>query len=213
VLAGTAVVSIPAQALGSASPWVLSNVSAPLPVELLYFSAKMKNRNVFLDWSTASEINNSFFEVQRSDDNERFEVIEVVNGAGNSTSVLSYKSIDEKPYEGISYYRLRQVDYDGKYSYSETVAVMLGSTNDFNFVFASPAQSMEEVILGFESSIEEAVEINVTDILGKTISSEILHPKSGFNRMSIELPRMTSGIYFVTIANSSFSASKKIFVN
>jgi len=213
VLAGTAVVTIPAQALGSTSPWVLSNIDAPLPVELLYFSAKLKNRTVFLDWSTATETNNSFFEVQRSKDNESFEVIDVVNGYGNSSVVRSYKSKDEKPYEGISYYRLRQVDFDGRFSYSETVTVQLSSMNDFNFVFASPTQTTEEVVIGFDCSNEGAVDVNITDAVGKTISRQTLYSKQGFNRMSINMPPVTAGVYFITLANSEFTSSKKVFVN
>ena len=213
VLAGTAVVSIPAQALGSASPWVLSNIDAPLPVELLYFSAKMKGKKVFLDWSTATELNNAFFEVQRSKNNEEFEVIDVVNGAGNSSTVKSYNSRDEKPYEGVSYYRLRQVDFDGRYSYSESVAVQLNSTNDFNFIFASPSESKESIIVGFECNNQEPLEMHITDALGNLISTNVLHPDQGFNRMNVELPAMTSGIYFITLANSSFTSSKKVFVN
>jgi hypothetical protein len=213
VLAGTAVVTIPAQALGSASPWVLSNIDAPLPVELLYFSAKLKGKTVFLNWSTATEFNNSYFEVQRSKDNESFEVIDIINGYGNSSVVRSYDSKDEKPYEGISYYRLRQVDYDGRYSYSETVPVQLNSINDFDFVFASPTPTMEEVIIGFDYNNESSVEVNISDAVGKTISSQMLYPKQGFNRMNINIPRVTSGIYFITLANSAFTTSKKIFVN
>jgi hypothetical protein len=213
VLAGTAVVSIPAQALGSASPWVLSNISAPLPVELLYFSAKMKSRKVFLDWSTASEINNSFFEVQRSRDNESFEVIDVVNGSGNSTTVKSYKSIDEKPYDGISYYRLRQVDFDGKYAYSETVSVSLNLDNSFNFVFASPAQSTEGVTIGYDAGSQEPVTVNITDALGNAVTNKIIYPDLGFNKTTIEMPDMSSGIYFITLTNSTFTSSKKFFVN
>jgi hypothetical protein len=213
VLAGTAVVSIPAQALGTASPWVLSNISAPLPVELLYFAGKLKDRTVFLDWSTATEINNAFFEVQRSKDNEAFEVIDIVNGSGNSTIVQSYKSIDEKPYDGISYYRLRQVDYDGVFTYSESVSVDMNSNNKFDFVFASSVQSKEEVMVGYISGNDEPVTVHVTDAMGNAITNDVVYPQEGFNKSNIAMPHLSSGIYFITLANSTFSASKKFFVN
>jgi hypothetical protein len=213
VTAGTAVVSIPAQTLGTATPWVLSNLNAPLPVKLLYFTARKKEHEVLLDWCTASEINNAFFEVQRSTDNEFFETIDIVNGAGNSTDVLSYSDVDKEPYDGISYYRLRQVDYDGRYSYSQTVMVKFSTENAFDFVFASPAESAGHVVIGFESNIEENLAVKITDALGKDVSESVIHATEGFNKDEIHLPAMAGGIYFISLGNTSAIHTKKFFIN
>jgi hypothetical protein len=91
--------------------------------------------------------------------------------------------------------------------------VQLNSLNDFDFVFASPTQSKEEVVIGFDCNNESSVEVNISDAVGKTISSQMLYPKHGFNRMNINIPPVTAGIYFITLANSAFTSSKKIFVN
>ena len=86
-----------------------------LPIELLYFSATVEeNNHVVLEWKTGSEINNEFFYVERSTDGVNFEVIEVVNGAGDSQDELAYKTYDFDAPIGIVYYRIRQIDFDGE---------------------------------------------------------------------------------------------------
>jgi hypothetical protein len=95
----------------------------PLPIELLSFSAKAEGESVLVRWETATETNNDFFTIERSNDVKNWVVIGYVDGAGNSNRPLSYRFTDNQPLEGISYYRLRQTDYDGKYEYFGPVAV------------------------------------------------------------------------------------------
>ncbi|MCR9251185.1 MAG: hypothetical protein NXI20_12220 [bacterium] len=87
--------------------------TAILPIELISFNAEQKSNSVILNWSTASEINNDFFTIERSYDGIIFEVIEEVRGAGNSSSTLNYEYQDHPDYNGAIYYRLSQTDYDG----------------------------------------------------------------------------------------------------
>jgi hypothetical protein len=94
-----------------------------LPVELLYFTADKNDGLVKLNWVTASEINNDYFVVERSQDGISFYAIAAVDGAGNSNSFNYYSAIDYYPLEGVSYYRLQQFDFDGASSYSEIVTV------------------------------------------------------------------------------------------
>jgi hypothetical protein len=211
VLSGTAVVTIPSQTLGSSTPWVLSNLQAPLPIELLYFHARMQNNNVHLDWSTASEINNDYFEVQRSKDNVSFETIDVIKGAGNSTTELTYTGIDKNPFAGVSYYRLRQIDFDGKYSFSQTVAVRMNAAKNFDLLYASA--SAGRVTVGFVSELSDAFRVRIIDVLGNEISNTTVHPSVGFNRIEIPSPLVTGAIYYLTISQSEFTESKKLFIN
>ena len=100
------------------------NCLSILPVELLSFSAERNNRYVDLSWITATEINNDYFTVERSLDGINFTVIGSMPGSGNSSIILNYKLIDSSPIENeISYYRLKQTDFDGAYSYSDIVSV------------------------------------------------------------------------------------------
>jgi hypothetical protein len=94
-----------------------------MPVELLYFSGVNINGIVQLNWATASERNNNYFTIERSQNAADFEPLTTVKGAGNSSSTLYYQTVDEKPLPGVSYYRLKQTDFDGAYVYYNIVSV------------------------------------------------------------------------------------------
>jgi hypothetical protein len=116
-----------------------SESSKPLPIELLSFTAEDKDSYVQIHWVTTSEINNNYFNVERSSGGIKFTSTNKVNGAGNSTSVLSYSAVDNNPLEGWSYYRLKQTDYDGEISYSKIVAVEYNPIKDFKLeVYPNP---------------------------------------------------------------------------
>lgn len=95
----------------------------PLPIQLIKFTAKPINDYVLLDWSTASEINNNYFTVQRSQNLINFEALDTIAGAGNSSKIINYSFVDHNPYGGSSYYRLMQTDFDGQFTYSNVVKV------------------------------------------------------------------------------------------
>jgi len=99
----------------------------PLPIELNSFSAEAADHSIELKWETATETNNDFFTIERSPDVQNWEIIGYVDGAGNSNRPLSYSFTDSQPLDGISYYRLKQTDYDGKYEYFGPVAVQFNS--------------------------------------------------------------------------------------
>jgi hypothetical protein len=213
VLSGTAVVSIPSQALGSNTPWVLSSLQAPLPIELLSFDARLHDKVVHLNWSTASELNNSYFEVQRSQDNKTFETIDIVAGAGNSTSALTYADRDSHPYTGVSYYRLRQVDFDGKFSFSQSVPVRLSKDNAFDFLFVSPSASDGKIVVGFTGIAEGKITVQLVDVLSNEVMTKELTSIEGFNRNELVIPGLAAGVYYITLSDSEHSVTKKIFIN
>ncbi|MEO9806479.1 MAG: LamG-like jellyroll fold domain-containing protein [Reichenbachiella sp.] len=97
--------------------------NSSLPVDLLYFTAEVESEGVNLSWATASEINNDYFTIERSRDGKHFETIEEIYGAGNSNETIVYESVDYSPFSGQSYYRLKQTDFDGTFSYSEIVMI------------------------------------------------------------------------------------------
>lgn len=97
----------------------MPNVSAVLPIELSYFEANvLKNKTVRLFWQTSLEINNDFFTIESSDDAITWKIVEIVEASGNSEHEISYETLDPAPFSGLSYYRLKQTDYNGEYSYS-----------------------------------------------------------------------------------------------
>ena len=163
--------------------------------------------------TTASEINNDYFEVQRSRDNQLFETIDKVDGAGSSTFTLNYKDVDMNPYNGVSYYRLRQVDYDGKASFSPSVPVRINSEQTLEFLFSSQSEAGDNVVVGFFTDKPEPVSVRFTDVLGNKIFETVMYSDEGFNKNEIHIPGLPSAIYFVTLSNSDLSLTKKIFIN
>lgn len=97
--------------------------NTPLPVELIDFRAIKSGKSIVLNWMTASEVNNSGFDIERSIDGRSWKVIGFTNGAGSVAEVQNYNFIDVQPLGSIYYYRLKQIDYDGKYDYSPIVVV------------------------------------------------------------------------------------------
>ena len=105
------------------SKW--GNANNPLPIELTRLNARVENNVVRLEWETASETNNDFFTVEKSSDAINFEKLTIVQGAGNSTKQIRYSIIDDSPINGISYYRLKQTDFDGLLEFSGVISVQL----------------------------------------------------------------------------------------
>ena len=104
----------------------------PLPIQLLSFTAEKNKSTVDIKWNTASEINNDYFTVEKSKDAIHFSKLVIVPGSGNSNSEKNYAAKDNSPYNGISYYRLKQTDFDGKFEYSNIVAVDFLTDEDDN---------------------------------------------------------------------------------
>ena len=102
-----------------------------LPIDLISFTGEVLGGSVhpvvLIEWTTLSQVNNDYFEVQRSIDVEQWKTIETVTGAGNSNSQMSYTIIDDNPIHGISYYRLKQTDYDGQYESFHTISISISS--------------------------------------------------------------------------------------
>ena len=113
--------------------------TTPLPIELLSFTAVSSlNNSIQIDWQTTTETNNDYFTIERSFTLTDWEEIDKVHGAGNSSTILNYNTIDNNPFDGVSYYRLKQTDYDGASSYSKIVPVNLDKFKDFE-VYPNPA--------------------------------------------------------------------------
>jgi hypothetical protein len=122
------------------SPFTPDNSCSALPVDFISFKAVMQSGKVNLEWITGSELNNEYFVVERSEDGEQFTEVARVNGKGNTNGISTYQTIDPNPFVGISYYRIRQVDTDGTYSFSKTVSVENNSDELAIQIFPNPVQ-------------------------------------------------------------------------
>lgn len=186
-------------AIDGFSRWTLSDqVNNPLPIELLSFTASVTPRlEVQLDWITASEINSSHFEVQRSQNGEDFERIGTREAAGFSESQLVYDLLDEEPYKGISYYRLRQIDLDGTYEYSEIRTVYISEEKDNITVFPNPVRN--EAMLYLQGLPEEDTHFELYNIKGQLIMNVSMGEVPNYEMSMKNFPLAA---YFYVIRNA-----------
>ncbi len=185
-------------------PFTLVKSESTLPIQLLSFNATLNNdRQVDLDWETASEINNSYFTIQRSTNLNDVEEIENIPGAGNSSEKSTYHTVDRKPYLGDSYYRLKQTDYDGKFTLGEWKHVKL-SNKEFKEdltvenIFPNPFYDEFQVDYTVIESGEVAIQL-VNDI-GQLIFSDKATAAEGKNSYLFSNRNgLSSGMYYFNI--------------
>ena len=180
---------------------------AVLPVELLYFEAKTSGKNVAIKWSTASEVNNNYFIVERSIDSKHFEPIQIVQGAGNSTVVIDYTTVDDSPLKGISYYRLKQVDFDGTISYSNIVAIRI-DTSDVFYVAPNPTSENADLVFGAEDNSE--MNLVIYNMQGNPVTIETILPQIGLNHHTLNLVNLDKGIYYLVLKNKFNTLKTKL---
>ena len=178
--------------------------ASQLPVELLYFDAKESNQMSILSWSTATEENNAYFDVQRSTDGENFETIGTVEGAGTNYDVQEYSFIDESPVNGLNYYRLRQVDFDGQFENHRIVSVMMNGTKQDIQVYPNPTRGELNIVL--PTTGENTIQI--IDITGKIVRS---YNTADEGILTLNIADLANGQYIIRIHNAN-SVSTALFV-
>lgn len=191
--------------------WVLSRSATPLPVELIRFDGQCSGKNVVLNWTTASEINNNFFTIERSADGITFQGIGTINGAGNSTSTLYYMFSDNQSFTNGAYYRLKQTDYNGDSKTSSVifVASCIDNTNTID-VFA---QGGNDCTILINSAFSDNYFVTLYTTLGQIVFSKNITVTEGTNRFIIPLESIDPAIYFITISNGKEkSFTKKIVI-
>ncbi len=185
----------------SFSPFALATSTPlnPLPIELLFFNADLiKNRTVDLSWSTASELNNDYFSIEKSSDALNWYKLMDVSGAGNSSMAINYLENDNNPYTGVSYYRLKQTDYDGTYTYSKTKSVFLENSESDLIIYPNPTSNIITVICPKEKQDV----LRIYDIYGKDITSKLEIIENGSTK-TIDLSSLAAGVYWFKTKNQT----------
>ena len=172
------------------------------PVEWLKFEAKpINSSDVELDWATAREVNNSHFVVERSIDGTLYEATGKVNGAGTIEEVQKYTFIDKNVGASVLYYRLKQVDLNGAYDYSEVVEVDFSkfpSLRGVNFeIYPSPTTDM--VNIEAIGKLEKDFELRITDLTGRIVYEGKLDVAT--RKSKINVSKLSEGIYYVSLAD------------
>ena len=194
----------------SASCWCLGS----LPIVLLNFNALPDETKIVLKWTTASEINNNFFTIERSSDGEEFTPIATVKGAGNSNSLLNYSFNDENPIYGTSYYRLKQTDYNGNsVTFGMIVANFAGKSSWFE-IYPNPNTGNEINISFIATNPGDNFVISITDITGrKVFEKSIVADNKGINTNIINPEsNLSKGIYLLSGAINNNQYIKKLIV-
>ncbi len=173
------------------------------PVTLTSFSAHAKGNGVSIDWSTSQELNNDYFQVERSaDGTSNWSVVATVNGSGNSQVAKKYNAFDASPFAGVNYYRLNQVDNDGKSAYSKTVAVKIQLQKTAISVLANPFYNT--LTINFISPTSEMVTARLIDVTGKQIVSQNWSVNTGTSTRDFNnLSGLHHGMYILSIVNNS----------
>lgn len=199
--------------IGGFSRWTVSNnLIYPLPVELLSFSGIYEKENVSLYWETSSETNNDYYTIERSEDLESFELIVIVDGAGNSNTIHSYSVTDAHPPSGIVYYRLKQTDFDGMTRESDIISVNV-ENNIPGISFSHLYFNDNYIGVTVNGGSETNIFVSIYDILGKEFYSECYKTENNSINLSIEAGSLSKGgVYFLKVFNSEESIVKKFIL-
>ena len=196
------------------SPWTLSGNITPLPIGLLKFDANLNSsKTVDIIWSTASERNNDYFTIEKSVDAINFSSIAIMKGAGNSTSTLHYADVDMNPYQGISYYRLKQTDFDGNPIYSQTASINNSNALSSSLnIFPNPGNG-NTFNLMFAGNENDKMMIDIYDSEGQKVYSGIIY-NSNAKESNVINPseKLASGVYMVVATSANEIITKQFIV-
>ena len=186
---------------------VLPANAITLPVTLTSFTAVKQVNSVQLKWNTASEQNNSYFDVQRSTDGKAFLNIGKVSGAGNSNASLNYYFTDKNPASGVNYYRLNQVDYDGKSALINPVSVNMGF-NDVSMTISNIPNS-SSLSINFSANQASSGQLIIYNISGQKVYEKAVNLTSGINVLTVNLLTEDKGIFIATLNNGTQTLREK----
>ncbi len=165
---------------------------AALPVKLLDFSAIYKNKMVYLNWATASEVNNKGFEIEASTNGQHWRKIEFIEGNGNSVRLNRYSVVDRSPEPGVNYYRLLQQDNDGAYQYAQTISVQVGQSPNIR---VTPNPATDQISISGLESVQ--AKVKVMNLLGEVVLEKNIDDET------LDVAGLNAGMYIVMVETSA----------
>lgn len=165
-----------------------------------------------LYWKTASELNNEKFEIEESRDGREFQTIGEVEGNRTTSDQQEYSFEVENPRNGISYYRLKQIDFDGQFEYSEVISVNFKEENeDVGEFYPNPSKS-GMVNLNYFTQNDDEITVSVFDMTGKLVVNQIQSIARGGNNLSFDFSELNTGIYIVKIGGEINPTHRKLII-
>ena len=185
----------------------MNALASPLPIELVSFTCNLINtKKVELNWTTATELNTDYFSIERSSDGITFESIGKLNSAGNSSNILNYSLTDEFALKDVSYYRLKSVDLNGSYKYSEICSVTNYNSSSGIIIYPNPTNGSITVDCNQSISLKTDA-LSLKDITGKAIEVSIM---SINNKFIIDMSILQPGMYFIEVMFGNKKIVEKI---
>jgi hypothetical protein len=186
---------------------------AIIPVELTSFAGSSTNGSVELIWTTATELNNSGFEIQRSSDGYNFTKIGFVSGYGTTTDPKSYRYMDNNSNIGKQFYRLRQINFDGTFDYSSIIEVNVAAPIKYALEQNYPNPFNPSTMISYSIPQNSFVTLNVYDIIGNEVATLVNQTQSaGKYDIRFDASNLSNGVYFYTIKTDNFSSTKKMIL-
>jgi hypothetical protein len=205
-LSGAAVVS-GTNDIATSRWWTLHANTFPLPITWLSQSAICNQGDVVIKWSTASEQNADFFTVERSQDGVNFISIARVAASGNSSTVKNYSYLDTKVYQGITYYRIRETDFNANSSFSEML-LLNGCSKDNVTISGSDGN----IVITIQATEESTYAFEIYDAIGQKLINEVKNTFAGSNMLKIPVSNMGSAMYVVKAYNTRNAVTQKVVV-
>jgi len=192
---------------------IIQDTTSSIPVELSDFYSNTSNGKVLLTWQTSTETNNRGFEIQRSNDQNNWMTIGYVEGKGTTTEPNQFSYTDEPSLSGTYYYRLKQVDFNGRYEYSKVLEVDLQIIKEFALEQNYPNPFNPVTTIGYELPKESDVAIKVYDILGKELTTLVKgKEQAGVHEVRFDGSQLGSGIYIYRMSVDNYTVTKKMIL-
>jgi len=213
ITANAPALTVPANA-GVQNCTVITCLTTTLPIELINFTATATYDKVNLNWSTATETDNNYFTIEKSTDAINFEEVTRIKGAGNSTQVLSYSAVDNDPYGGLSYYRLKQTDNNGQFKYMPIISV----ENKNNRVIISnihPNPTTTNFSFDVYSPNKGTIRVQLSDNMGRIVLDNTHAMPENQSKIYVETTDLPQGLYILkaSVLETGTSTVYKILKN
>ncbi|MBL1211741.1 MAG: T9SS type A sorting domain-containing protein [Ignavibacteriae bacterium] len=190
-----------------------TTVITPIPVELTSFEAQAAKAGVFLKWSTATETNNSGFDVEKSINNSDFISIGFVEGMGTRTEITNYSFEDKSVSTGTVYYRLKQIDFDGSFEYSNTIEVDLNVILEYSLEQNYPNPFNPATKINYQIPEDGFVQLIIYDVLGNEVAVLVNEKKiPGIYEVDFDASNITSGVYLYSLRVNHFVQTNKMVI-
>jgi hypothetical protein len=193
--------------------FVLRQAAPVVPVELTSFSAQAQDQSVILNWNTATEVNNLGFEIQRKIVEGDFATVGFIKGEGTTTNRREYSYVDKSLAEGKYLYRLKQLDFNGEYEYSNTIEVEVRSLNNFTLEQNYPNPFNPTTTIGYVLQEKGSTKLTLMNAIGEEVAILVNEEQDkGYHKVDLNANNLPSGVYLYKLQSGNFTESKKLML-